>query len=612
MKIALVNPPLLQHNSPYPAIPVLTGFLRSKGFDVQQFDFSIAFIHRLLTPETIRLAAQKAQPLASGDEKLAFFLESAEEYADTILDVLDFLKGGHPELAWRIVARDFLPEGPYFAQSLYDEEGNDNGILEDAFGKLGCTEKARYLASLYLDDLSSFLTATLTPGIGLAKYEEALALSLPTLDKLLEQLKLPSFGDSILEAMTDEMLDKARPDFLGLSVPFPGTLFGAFKIAERTRRLSPRTQIVLGGGYVNSELRNLEDRRVFDYFDFICYDEGFTPWMQILNGDLSPAETERPGGKYRIRTRDGLFGGKEDYSGEASLLAPDYGGLDLSNYFSVMEMPNQLQRIWSDGFWMKMQVASGCYWHRCAFCDLDLDYICRYRPARAADIVDAMERLARQTGRRGFHFVDEALSPVLVKGICHELIQRKLHFSWWGNIRFDASYTLELAQLMADAGCIAVTGGLECANDRLLKLMNKGITLASARKAFLAFREAGILVHAYLMYAFPTETEAEALEALRFVRDCFAEGLLHSAYWHRFALTAHSPIAQHPDHFGITLLPETLDGPRFALNEIPYSEPTAPDWNRIGQALDKALYNYMLGLGLNLPVKKWLFPVPKK
>ena len=160
---------------------------------------------------------------------------------------------------------------------------------------------------------------------------------------------------------------------------------------------------------------------------------------------------------------------------------------------------------------------------------------------------------------------------------------------------------------MADAGCIAVTGGLECAHDRLLKLMNKGITLASARRACQAFADAHIMVHAYLMYAFPTETEKEALDALAFVRKCFADGLIQSAHWHRFALTAHSAIAQRPHDFGIDILPhKTTGAPRFALNEIDYREPNAPDWNRIGHALETAVYNYRLGLGLDLPPRAWL------
>ena len=147
--------------------------------------------------------------------------------------------------------------------------------------------------------------------------------------------------------------------------------------------------------------------------------------------------------------------------------------------------------------------------------------------------------------------------------------------------------------------------------DRLLKLMNKGITLASARAALTAFRDAGILVHAYLMYGFPTQTAREAVAALGHVRRFFREDLVQSAFFHRFALTVHSPIAQRPEAFGIRVAPPARAGrrrPVFARNEIPFEEPGAPDWDRIGKGLRLALYNYMRGAGFSKPLSFWFSP----
>ena len=180
-------------------------------------------------------------------------------------------------------------------------------------------------------------------------------------------------------------------------------------------------------------------------------------------------------------------------------------------------------------------------------------------------IVDAMEELGTR-----FHFVDEAMPPALVRGVCEEIIRRKFVCEWWGNIRFDTAFTPALCKLMAKAGCIAVTGGLECANDRLLKLMNKGITLASAEKVLKALKAAKIFVHAYLMYDFPTETKAEQREAERYVKGLAKKGLIQSCFWHRFALTVHSPIAKDPAKFGI-IVPVRRSGKRiFARNELDY------------------------------------------
>ena len=110
-----------------------------------------------------------------------------------------------------------------------------------------------------------------------------------------------------------------------------------------------------------------------------------------------------------------------------------------------------------------------------------------------------------------------------------------------------------------------MTGGLECANDRLLKLMNKGITLAGAEKVLTAFKAAKIFVHAYLMYDFPTETKAEQRNAERYVKGLAKKGLIQSCFWHRFALTVHSPIAKDPGKFGIIVRQSES---KFARNEL--------------------------------------------
>jgi hypothetical protein len=141
--------------------------------------------------------------------------------------------------------------------------------------------------------------------------------------------------------------------------------------------------------------------------------------------------------------------------------------------------------------------------------------------------------------------------------------------------------------------------------------MNKGIACASAKRVLKRFRAAGIAVHAYLMYAFPTQTEAEALGALDFVRGLFAENLVQSAFWHRFALTVHSPVAKDPAAFGIAVheSPPPPRHPRgagvFARNELAFDEPGAPDWDRLGRVLRVALYNFQQGRGLDKPAAYW-------
>ncbi|VEB39725.1 bacteriocin maturation radical SAM protein 1 [Chromobacterium violaceum] len=237
-------------------------------------------------------------------------------------------------------------------------------------------------------------------------------------------------------------------------------------------------------------------------------------------------------------------------------------------------MLNPMHRLWSDGRWNKLTIAHGCYWKKCSFCDVTLDYISRYETASAELLVDRIEAIIAETGQTGFHFVDEAAPPKMLKALAEELLRRKVSISWWGNIRFEKSFTPELAQLLAESGCIAISGGLEVASDRLLKLMKKGVSVEQVARVTHGFAEAGILVHAYLMYGFPTQTVQDTVDALEYVRQLFDHGCIQSGFFHRFACTVHSPVGQNPEEYGVKLVP--LPKGDFAKNDVGFIDPPAP------------------------------------
>ena len=289
---------------------------------------------------------------------------------------------------------------------------------------------------------------------------------------------------------------------------------------------------------------------------------------------------------------------------------PTWDGLPLDKYLSLLDMLNPMHRLWSDGRWNKLTVAHGCYWKKCSFCDVSLDYISRYDAASAETLVDRIEAIVAETGQTGFHFVDEAAPPKSLKALATELDRRRLEISWWGNIRFEKSFTPALCQQLADSGCIAISGGLEVASDRLLTLMKKGVSVDQVARVTRGFSDAGILVHAYLMYGFPTQTVQDTVDALEYVRQLFAAGCIQSGFWHRFACTVHSPVGKDPAAYGVTLRP--LPPVTFAKNDIGFSDPTGTDHDALGVGLKKALYNYMHGVGLEQNVRTWFdLPVPK-
>jgi hypothetical protein len=595
---------MTQLNTPYPATAYLTGFLRMKGYNCAQSDPAIELVLRLFSRGGLKrilaeITARKKTKQSSVDPFTGYFIEAFDGYSAAIDPTIRFLQGKDPSMALRIASREFLPEGPRFMAIDQMEEAG-SGDLGWAFGSLGVQDKAKYLASLMIDDLADLIKNEIDPRFELSRYGEKLAASAPTFDPLLNALSArPTLVDTILDEITVELITQHRPDVLGLTAPFPGNVYGAFRIARKVREISPSTRIILGGGYPNTELRELTDPRVFDFVDFVTLDDGERPFLSILEGKGTLLRTfVRESGKVVLKNDPKLHDIPHKETG-----IPTYDGLDLGRYLSIFEMLNPMHRIWSDGRWNKLTLAHGCYWKKCNFCDVTLDYIGRYDPAPADRLVDQIEQIVRETGQSGFHFVDEAAPPALLRQMAERLIARGVAITWWGNIRFEKAFTPELTELLARSGCVAVSGGLEVASDRLLKLMNKGVTVEQVARVTRAFTDAGVMVHAYLMYGFPTQTEQETVDALERVRQLFEAGCIQSAYWHRFSVTAHSPIGKDPSKFGIKLL--KAPAVSFAKNDLAFEDPTPCDHDAMGVGLRKALYNYMLGLGFENDSRSW-------
>ena len=614
LRVLGVIPPMTQLNTPYPSTAYITGFLRAQGVDAVQEDLALALILALFTPEgltrvhavALRLADKKRSPSVQG------FVEHFDRYAATIAPVIAFLQGRDSTLSHRIAGRGFLPEGPRFAGlDVYgDAEAADP--LAWAFGALGQNDRARHLATLYLNDLADVLRDAVDPRFEFVRYGESLAGSQPTFEPLAQALAAPpTLVDAVLHTLTLDCIARHQPDLVLLSVPFPGAVYAALRIAQSIKVQHPQIRIAMGGGYVNTELRALTEPRIFDFVDFISLDAGERPLLALLEhlqGKRGTSRLVRTYVRDAASTQVKYMNWSEPDVAFEEVGTQTWDGLPLGSYLSLLDMLNPMHRLWSDGRWNKLTVAQGCYWKKCSFCDVTLDYISRYETATAATLADRIERIVGETGQTGFHFVDEAAPPKALKALAQELLHRKLAISWWGNIRFEKTFTPALAELLAESGCIALSGGLEVASDRLLALMQKGVTVEQVARVTKSFSEAGILVHAYLMYGFPTQTVQDTVDALEYVRQLFENGCIQSGFFHRFTCTTHSPVGQNPAAYGVELMP--MPDVSFAKNDILFHDPSGVDHDQLGLGLKKAIYNYMHGLGLEEDVRTW-FDLPQ-
>lgn len=603
--VFLLTPPFTQLNTPYPATAYLKGFLNTRQITAYQADLGIEVILALFCKEGLtRLFDTISHSGKQYSDNAQRMMALQEDYIRTIDSVRLFLQGQRPTMVHLICQEGFLPEANRFAQL---EE------LDWAFGSMGTQDKAKHLATLYLEDLSDLIQECVDDHFGFSRYAERLGRSASHFDELYAALQQPyTYIDQLLINILQRRMNDVQPALVAISVPFPGNLYAAFRCAQWIKIHCPEVKICMGGGFANTELRSLSEPRVFDFFDFITLDDGEAPiehLIEHLNGkrpiELLKRTFTRINGKVEYLNHSL----NKDYK-QADTGTPDYSDLLLDQYVSVLEVVNPMHRMWSDGRWNKLTMAHGCYWGKCTFCDISLDYIKVYEPLTAQLLCDRMEIMIEQTEQNGFHFVDEAAPPALMRALALEIIRRKLVVSWWTNIRFEKSFSRDLCTLLRASGCVAVSGGLEVASDRLLELIQKGVTVAQVAQVTNHFTEAGIMVHAYLMYGFPTQTAQETIDSLEMVRQMFEAGVLQSGFWHQFAMTAHSPIGLYPEQFGVQRETKAL-GP-FANNDLVHLDPTGADHELFSYGLEKSLLNFMHGIGLDFPLSEWFdFKIPR-
>jgi len=603
--VFLITPPFTQLNTPYPATAYLKGFLNTKNIPAYQADLGIEVTLALFSQKGLSdLFAHIAVMVSEVSENAKRIIALRDDYVQTIDPVIHFLQGKDPTLAHLICTRNYLPEASRFSQL---------GDLQQAFGSMGMQDKAKHLATMYLEDISDLIGECVDPHFGFSRYAERLGRSANSFDELYITLRNePTFIDKITIEILQKRMEQVQPALVAFSVPFPGNLYSAFRCAQYIKQHWPHVKLAMGGGFPNTELRSVSDARVFEFFDYITLDDGEAPIENLvlhLRGEKKLEELKRTftlvNGQVMYINNTSCADYKQGQVG-----TPDYSDFLLNDYISAIEVVNPMHSLWSDGRWNKLTMAHGCYWGKCTFCDISLDYIRLYEPLTAQLLCDRMEEMIVQTGQTGFHFVDEAAPPALMRALALEIIKRKLNVTWWTNVRFEKSFTRDLCLLLRASGCIAVSGGLEVASDRLLGLIQKGITLAQVAKVNKHFTEAGIMVHAYLMYGFPTQTVQEMIDSLEMVRQMFQAGILQSAFWHRFTMTAHSPVGLEPQKYGVKKMNELIG--TFANNDIEYTDTSGVDYDSFSFGLKKSLLNYMHSTCFDYPLQKWFdFKLPK-
>jgi hypothetical protein len=580
-RIILIQPPFIQLNGPYPSLYYLRAFLEKNGYAVTVRDHSIVLFERIFSRsglERIFEDAKNAPAVKTPESSTSFyylqrFFSEEKPWLNTIDRLTDFLRGRNREWGhFLTLANGNFPAGPR-TDAFITEQGGE--IPPDS---------ANLLATKMLSDLADFITTALDPGLSLIGYKSrgidanGLANDLSSIEEGLDDYIMKTFYRPFLDEewaklRTEKADDKGGVLLLGLTIPFPGCLSCSLVCAESARKHFGNGAIIIaGGGYVNTELRNAKLEK---YFDHVSLDRPFAFLLSLLEGHEFNAEQA-----------------KAINDDAAKNIFPDYAGVDFSRYLFPVDDENPMHRLWSDGHWLKAYLAHGCYWHSCAFCDTSLDYIKEYLPVDPKALFRHLLEQAEKTGCRGIHLVDEAAPPALLLRLALLNREAGLPLVFWGNIRLEKYFNPDAAAILAAGGLVGVSTGIETPTARSLERMCKGVTLNEMVSACAAFKEAGILVHGYLIYGYWDQDEEDIINAAEIVRQLLEQDLLDSAFWHKFTLGCYSRLCAEKAqglHPGLQIIyPEKET---FALNNLSFKG--EKHYDKYAEPLETLLSSWM-------------------
>lgn len=516
MKVLLLFPPCWHPLMPHLALPSLTAYLRREGVEVIQRDLNLELYDEVLSRHHLTAVLQQLQRAERVQGKSRVRSTAEAQARSWALSV-------GRDLVSRIEqAKDIIRSSRF-----YEAAAGLQALLAVTDG-LRLASTPYYPAELHLtgydspypvDAAAAILTATRSRDYNLF-YDHFARLVIP-------------------------QIARDRPDLIGISVTSDRQVIAAFTLAYLLKEAGVQAHITLGGKMMTC-WRDLWPGKLhlFPFVDSIILYAGEVPLHRLssaLAGD--GALRDVPNLIYREGNRVAVNEIAPPVPVDA-LPLPDFQGLPLRRYLVPATV-------------LPISGSRGCYWHRCAFCNVGYGESAFYAEKQADRVYAEMRALAERWNVRHFFFSDEAVSPRILKLLSRRLLESDLRVHWTGAARFEPSLDATTLQQIARAGCRMLMYGLESGSPTVLARMHKGIELDTARRILRDGATAGIWNHIFFFFGFPGETRQEAEETIRFFRENAA--YIHSACTGTFLLERHSAVAARPQDYDISRITHPYD-----------------------------------------------------
>ena len=363
-------------------------------------------------------------------------------------------------------------------------------------------------------------------------------------EELLQAARKDYFFSDILRQELRQQIAHTNPLIVGIAAIFDEQMLAALHCARLIKEIAPNIHVTMGGPFISVHMDELDNPEIFRVVDSLIFDEGEIP-LQSLHAEIDSGTPD-------LLRVPGLMHLSQDniIIKNRSIAAPDMETLPFADYSAcnIEQYPFPVEKMQ-----LSVRLSRGCYWRRCSFCRVNLSFCKNFQQPSVDRNFAEIEYIVKSTGVRKFLFSDESSHPLVLEKLSRKIIASKLDIKWSFHTRIDKKLTKERVALYRDAGCWMFHVGIETFNNRLLTVMQKGITEDLIGEVLEEIQ--GIVpIHAYMMVGIPGESEDDANRSYTITQEYIQRGLLQGTEYSLFQLVPGSNMWNNPEKYRITPL----------------------------------------------------------